>query len=103
MGKTQKMRENGETYTAGKSFTLDRMDIFCQQKGLKISMANLKNSTDVFQTVVLCSNKSFITGTRPDHIRSIKIGGNARFGFGEIFWYLVDIFLPKPCFCKIIL
>ena len=27
VGKTQKMRENGETYTAGKSFTLDRMDI----------------------------------------------------------------------------
>ena len=31
MGKTQKMRENGETYTAGKSFTLDRMDIFANK------------------------------------------------------------------------
>ena len=29
--KTQKMRENGETYTAGKSFTLDRMDIFANK------------------------------------------------------------------------
>ena len=25
------MSENGETYTAGKSFTLDRMDIFAKQ------------------------------------------------------------------------
>ena len=25
------MRENGETYTAGKSFTLDRMDIFANK------------------------------------------------------------------------
>ena len=31
VGKTQKMRENGETYTAGKSFTLDRMDIFANK------------------------------------------------------------------------
>ena len=31
MGKTQKMRENGETHTAGKSFTLDRMDIFAKK------------------------------------------------------------------------
>ena len=31
MGKTQKMRENGEIYTAGKSFTLDRMDIFAKK------------------------------------------------------------------------
>ena len=31
VGKTQNMRENGETYTAGKSFTLDRMDIFAHK------------------------------------------------------------------------
>ena len=31
MGKTQKMRDNGEPYTAGKSFTLDRMDIFANK------------------------------------------------------------------------
>ena len=31
VGKTQKMRGNGETYTAGKSFTLDRMDIFANK------------------------------------------------------------------------
>jgi hypothetical protein len=30
-GKNTKMRENGETYTAGKSFTLDRMDIFANK------------------------------------------------------------------------
>ena len=31
VGKTQKMRENGEIYTAGKSFTLNRMDIFAKR------------------------------------------------------------------------
>ena len=36
VGKTQKMRENGETYTAGKSFTLDRMDIFLPTNLLKV-------------------------------------------------------------------
>ena len=31
VGKTQKMRENEEIYTAGKSFTLDRMVIFAKK------------------------------------------------------------------------
>ena len=44
VGKTQKMRENGETYTAGKSFTLDRMDIFAN----KFAQSSFHVRMDIF-------------------------------------------------------